>query len=189
MSILLTLFATLCAPHPHSATSLHPASAAAADIRATASALILLLAVLAAGESLRTVLEDRRQLSIADSPGGWYSPQEFRAAAALPVLGVGPGDSVACIGEAACLRDFYWARLAGVRILTEIYDPETPVPAFLANLPNRDQAIGVVRAQRAKVLVGDFGQTRINRADPVLKDWQQLSNTTLYALPLNPKVQ
>jgi hypothetical protein len=136
------------------------------------------------GESLRTVFEDRRQLSIVSSPGGWYSPAMVHAAEGLQLLGVQPGDTVACVGAHACLEDEYWARLARVRVLTEVYDPETPVPAFLAHLPNRDQAIDVVRAQGATVLVGDFGDIRVSDFGPVFKDWKQLGGTTYYALPL-----
>ena len=92
---------------------------------------------------------------------------------------------LACSGHTACLNDPYWARLAGVRILTEIYDPETPVPRFLAALPNRDQAIEVVRGQGAKVLVGDFGNFRVSDSDPAFRNWRRLGDTTFYALPLN----
>ena len=105
------------------------------------------------------------------------------AAAALTHLGVQPGDTVACIGFEACLDDFYWARLAGVRILTEIYDPNPPVYPFLLALPNRDQAIATVRAQGAKVLVGNFDHARVSTSDPAFHDWHQLDDTTLYALP------
>ena len=96
------------------------------------TALILLLALLATGASARTIAELRRQLSVAQSPGGWYDPDTFRAARALNALGVGPGDTIACIGTRACVYDHYWARLAGVRILTEIYEPEPPLYPALA---------------------------------------------------------
>jgi hypothetical protein len=186
-TIILTLFATLRAPTETvlSTEAQHSGETPAFALRPTAALLILLLALFATGESLRTVLEDRRQLAIIRSPGGWYNRNMDHAAQALGYMGVQPGDAVACIGETACLNDFYWARLAGVRILTEVYDPDTPVPFFLANLPNRDQAIDVVRAQRAKVLVGDFGVIRASDLGPEFNDWQQLAGTTLYALPLN----
>jgi hypothetical protein len=145
----------------------------------------LLLALLATGESLRIVFEDRRQLSIRGYPGGWYSPAMVHVAVGLQSLGVHPGDSVACVGAIACLNDPYWARLAGVRILIEIYDPETPVYSFLAGLQNRKQAIEVVREQGAKVLVADFGDYRVSDSDPAFRSWQQLGGTTFYALPLN----
>jgi len=183
--IVLTLFAALRLPDAQNETDAGAAEQAASYLRHTATALIVLLALLATGESLRTVFEDRRQLSIRGYPGGWYSPTMVRVADGLQSLGVHAGDSVACIGHTACLNDPYWARLAGVRILTEIYDPETPVYPFLAALPNRDQAIDVVRGQGAKVLVADFGNFRISDSDPAFRSWQQLGDTTFYALPLN----
>jgi hypothetical protein len=180
LAIILTLFATLRLKHRDSANPLR-----SSFLPTPYSLLPLFLALLATGESLRTVLEDRRQLSGAKSPGGWYNPSMVQAAHALNALGVHPGDPVACVGEPACLADMYWARLAGVRILTEVYDPDQPVYPFLAGLTNRDQVIGVVRAQGAKVLVGDFGTIRATDLDPEFNQWHQLAGTTYYALPLN----
>ena len=184
-SILLTLFAALRQPDAPTETEARAAGFAAGRLHFTASALIVLLALLATGESLRIVFEDRRQLSIRGTPGGWYSPSMVQVADGLQSLGVHPGDSVACVGPIACLNDPYWARLAGVRILTETYDPETPVYPFLAALPNREQAMEVVHGQGAKVLVGDFGNFRVSNSDPAFRNWQQLGGTTFYALPLN----
>ena len=96
----------------------------------------------------------------------------------LRSLGVQPGDTVACVGFSACLDDQYWARLAGVRILTEIYDPGTHAYLFLSYMPSRDQAIAVVRAQGAKVLVADFGIARVSDADPFFRNWHQVDDTT-----------
>jgi hypothetical protein len=180
LCIILPLFATLRSR----ASSDSPASRRA-YLPAPYALLPLLLALLATGESLRTVLEDRRQLSGAHLPGGWYSPAMEGTAEALHAMGVQPGSAVACVGVSACLHDFYWARLAGVRILTEIYDQDMPVPVFLADLPNRDQAIAVVRGQGAKVLVGDFGDLRASDLNPEFNHWKQLAGTTYYALPLN----
>jgi hypothetical protein len=184
MSILLTLLAALRLPDAPSDADEHGAGYTVGRLRFTASALIVFLSLLAVGESLRTVFEERRQLSIRGYPGGWYSPSMVHVADGLQSLGVHPGDSVACVGAIACLNDPYWARLAGVRILTEIYDPQTPVAPFLASLPNRNQAIEVVRDQGAKVLVADFGNFRVSDSDPAFAGWQQLSGTTFYALPL-----
>jgi hypothetical protein len=179
-TIILTLFATLRAPHI-AAPGLESRTS---HLRATAYTLIVFMAVLASGESLRTILEDRRELSLVGSPGGWYSPTMHHVADSLHALGVQPGDTVACIGMSACLHDFYWARLAQVRILTEIYDPGTPVPTLLSNLSNRDQIIAVVRDQGAKAIVADFEANPIHDADPALRDWRPLDQTTFYALPL-----
>jgi hypothetical protein len=174
--IVLTLFATLRIPAGRENST--------STTRPIASALIFLLALLAAGESLRTVLEDRRVLSVFGYPGGWYSPALVDVAHDLHTLGVEPGDTVACVGLTACLNDPYWARLAGVRILTEIYDPDQPVYPFLAELPNRDQVLAVVRAQGDKVLVADFDHYPVSAADPAFQGWRPLEGTTFYALPL-----
>jgi len=77
------------------------------------------------------------------------------------------------------------ARLAGVRVLTEIYDKDPPLYPFLANLPNRELAIATVRGQGAKGLVGDFGLACVSDSDPFFRNWRHLDNTTLYVLPLN----
>jgi hypothetical protein len=175
ISILLPLFATL---RPSSASS-------SAGTRTPASALVLLLALLAAGESARTIAQLRRSLSVARSPGGWYDPDTFRAAHALNALGVGPGDTIACIGTIACVYDHYWARLAGVRILTEIYEPDPRLYPVLADMPNREQVIDVVRQQGAKVLVGYFSPGLMTGTSPVSAGWHELDQTPLYALPLN----
>ena len=148
-----------------------------------ASALILLLALLAAGESLRTVLEDRRDILALGYSDGWYSSTMAQVADGLRSLGVRPGDTIACTGWSACLDDPYYARLDGVRITTEIYAGVTPAYDFLAGLPNRDQAIAVVRGQGARVLVANFGHARVS--DPAFRAWRQLGDTTFYALPLN----
>jgi hypothetical protein len=86
----------------------------------------------------------------------------------------------------ACLDTHYWARLAGVRILTEIYKPaEFPVYSFLATMPNRNQAYDVARREGAKVLVGYFEPGLMTGATPVSAGWHQLGSTPYYALPLN----
>jgi len=149
------------------------------------SALVLLFALLAVGESARTIAQLRRDLSVAGSPGGWYDADTFEAAHALNALGVGPGDSIACIGTRACLYDIYWARLAGVRILTEIYLPTLPLYPQLAAMPNRALAIDTVRGQGAKVLVGYFSPGIQPSASPIPPGWIELGDSPYYALPLN----
>jgi hypothetical protein len=186
LTIILTLFATLRLPNPRpEPTSPSQPPNRILNLRRSASALIFLLALLTIGESLRTVLEDRRNLAVLDYPGGWYSPTQVHVADSLRSLGLQPGDTIACIGFTACLDDPYFARLDRVRILTEIYDPNTPVYPFLATLPNRDQAIAILRDQGARVLVADFGHARVSDSDPAFRNWQQLGDTTFYALPLN----
>ncbi len=148
------------------------------------SALVLLLALLAVGESARTIAEMRRQLSIRRAPGGWYDPDIFEAAHGLNALGVGPGDVIACIGTRACVYDEYWARLTGVRILTEIYI-DTPLYSTLADMPNREQAFDIVRQQGAKVMVGYFRPGVMTGTTPASAGWHQLGDSHFYELPLN----
>jgi hypothetical protein len=161
----------------------HPAQSTA--IRTGAAAAIVLLALLAVGESARIVGELRRNLVFALSPTGWYDHDIFPAAHALNTLGVGPGDTVACIGTIACTYDQYWARLAGVRILTEIYEPNPPLYPYLAAMQNREQVYDVARREGAKVLVGYFDPGLMTGANPVSAGWQELGQTHFYALPLN----
>jgi hypothetical protein len=153
--------------------------------RTAASAAVALLALLSIAESARVVGELRRHLVFAQSPTGWYDHDIFPAAHALNALGVGPGDTVACIGTIACVYDHYWARLAGVRILTEIYVPSPPLYPYLAAMPNREQAYDVARREGAKVLIGYFAPGLMTGANPVSAGWHELGDTHFYALPLN----
>jgi len=175
LAVLLSIFAAL---------RFSPAVQASAT-RTGASAAVVLLALLAVGESTRTVGELRRELPFAGLPVGWYSPRIFGAAHALNDLGVGPGDTVACIGTTACLYDPYWARLAGVRVLTEIYVPTTPLYPSFAAMPNRDEAIDVVRRQGDKVLIGYFTPGLMTGTNPISTGWRELDSSPFYALPLN----
>ncbi|MDP9039325.1 MAG: hypothetical protein M3O02_08635, partial [Acidobacteriota bacterium] len=154
-------------------------------LAAAAPLLAALLALLATAETLRTAVQQHRELTPSHLPGGAYADPMQDAADALAQLGVRPGDSVACIGTSACLSHFYWARLAGVRILTEISAPRAYPYPFLRDLPNRDQAIEIVRAQGARVLVADFVSSSVSSSDPFFGQWRRLGDTTLYALPLN----
>lgn len=166
--------------------ALRPKAPAHSDfLMASTQSLVLLFALLAIGESVRITLDLRRHLSGAHSPGGWYDPEIFPAARALNDLGVGPGDTIACIGTRACLYDHYWARLTGVRILTEIYQPDPHFYASLAKLPRREEAIEAARREGASVLVGYFSPGTMTGTTPATAGWHQLGGTPFYALPLN----
>jgi hypothetical protein len=175
LAILLPLFASLRLP----------ASVPAIAARTAASTAVVLLALLAVAESARTVGELRRELPFAGLPVGWYNPSIFGAAHALNDLGVGPGDTVSCIGTIACLYDPYWARLAGVRVLTEIYVPTTPLYPSFAAMPNRAEAIDVVRRQGDKVLIGYFTPGLMTGTNPISAGWRELDSSSFYVLPLN----
>jgi hypothetical protein len=180
LALLLPLFAAMRIS-PAAETSAIQSTA----IRTGASAAIVLLALLAVAESARIVGQLRRDLVFAQSPTGWYDHNIFPAAHALNTLGVRPGDTVACIGTMACTYDIYWARLAGVRILTEIYEPNPPLYPYLAAMPNREQVYDVARREGAKVLVGYFDPGLMTGTNPVSAGWRELGQTHFYALPLN----
>jgi hypothetical protein len=152
--------------------------------RRTAAAMVAVFAFLALGESLRIAFEERR-MQPAGVPA-WQDPKIFGAGAALADLGVKPGDEIACLGVTACLHDHYWARLAGVRITTEIFGPgASHLLEAWEDLPNHQQAIDVVRAQGGKVLVAYFDPSDAARISATTLGWRPLGETGYYALPLN----
>jgi hypothetical protein len=176
LAVLIPLFA-----------SLRPAPSRSTVVSAVAPALIFLTALLAVGESLRIVVNLRRHLP--GSTRGWYDAEIFGAAHALNDLGIGPRDTIACVGTRACLYDMYWARLAGVRIVTEIYQPKPRIYASLSAIPAREQAIETVRREGASVLVGYFNPATMTGNSPVTAGWRELNDTPFYALPLNMPLQ
>ena len=144
--VLLPLFAVLRAPREQQAW-----------LPRFASALVVLLAFLALGDSLRTAAEVRRQGSLHGLGKSWRFPPIYGAAAGLNQLGVKPGDEIACMGTGACLNDPYWARIAGVRVVTEVYSSGGDnLLAQWEGLDNRPQVESVLKAQGAKVVVGKF---------------------------------
>jgi len=152
------------------------------------SATLLLFALLPLGAMARQAAENRRQLSIIGQVPAWRDAQIFGAAEGLQKMGLASGDSIACIGTIACVNDFYWARLAGVRIVDEIYAPEPKHLAMqLDTMPNRQQAYDALRSQGAKVIVGAFDPGEMNNAHPATEGWQRLGETRYYALRLSPK--
>ena len=175
LAVVITLFAAL-----------RPVQRSGAEfLQRCAAALVLLTALLAVGESVRIELELRRHLSGAKSPGGWYDAETYRAAEALNQMGVQPGDTIACVGTRACIYDHYWARLAGVRVLTEIYQQEPHPYASLEAIPNREAAIEATRLEGARVLVGYFSPGTMTGTTAATQGWRQLGATPFYALPLN----
>jgi hypothetical protein len=191
LAILLPLFAALEIRADIETRPGLLAELPAGSLRAGASIAIVLLAFLALAESAREAAQQRRDESVAGLSNGWTDPQIFTAASALAALGVHPGDEVACVGTIACLNDIYWARLASVRVLTEIYEPE---PKHLIDqlqaMPNREQAYAVTRSQGARDLVGRFDPGEMNAAHPASAGWVRLGETEFYALPLNlPRVE
>ena len=183
LAILLPLFAAL-RQTPASETTRNTPAASPQPGSALAASLVLLLALLAVGESLRVTTELRRHLP-ASHRQGWYQANIFGAAKALHAMGVEPGDTIACIGTTACLYDPYWARLAGVRVLTEVYFPDTLLDPYFAAMAHRDQVYDVVRRQGAKVLVGDFEPGLMTAQSSLTAGWRELDDTPYYVYPLN----
>lgn len=152
------------------------------------SAILLLFALLPLGAMARQAAENRRQLSIIGQVPAWRDAQIFGAAEGLQAMGLKPGDSIACIGMTACVNDFYWARAAGVRIIGEIYAPESKhLATQLDTMPYRQQALDALRSQGAKVIVGAFDPGEMNTNHPATEGWQRLGETRYYALRLSPK--
>ncbi|HEY4011607.1 MAG TPA: hypothetical protein VGM11_15740 [Acidobacteriaceae bacterium] len=177
--VILPIFAALRTPAPEADEF---GTTPSAWLPSASTAMIALLAFLAAGESLRLALEQRRFETALPHP--WYNPEEFGAAHALQQLGVQPGDEIACMGTQACLNQNYWARLAGVRILTEVYNPNGNLFEQWAGLPNRAQVLDLLRSQNAKVLVAQFDPAEFDPASAAAQGWIRLDDTTLYALPI-----
>jgi len=152
----------------------------------TARAMIALLAFLALGETLRVALDNRRDESAAGLSAAWIKPNIVEAAKGLNALGVGHGDEIACMGTIACLNDPYWMRLANVRVLTEVYNPDAQhLLAEFEGLPNRQQVEDVLKSQGAKVVVAAFDPGDMTGRTPASAGWLRLGESNLYALPLN----
>lgn len=157
------------------------------NMHASAAAM-LLFALLPLGAAVRESAEARRQQSITGQVPAWRSPEIFGAAEALQQLGLQQGDSISCIGTQACVHDHYWARLAGVRITSEIYAPETThLMRRLDVVPDRDAVYALLRKEGAKVLVGSFDPGEMNAQHPAAAGWQRLGDTSYYALRLHPQ--
>ncbi len=181
LAIVLPVFAALCVPTGETAAG---NGAGAPAMRQAATTMVVLLAFLALAESLRIAGENRRNEIIAGLPHPWYSKQIFGAAEGLQAIGVKPGDEIACMGTIACVYDGYWARLAGVRVLTEVDNPSAKnLFAEFEGLLNRQQVHDVVKAQGAKVMVAYFNTG--DMAAATLSGWVRLGRTNFYALPLN----
>jgi hypothetical protein len=154
-------------------------------VRNVAAGMVVLLAFLAVGESLRVALEERRAESSEGLPAAWYSPRIYGAAKALNALGVGNGDEVACMGTTACLNDPYWMRLADVRVLTEVYNPDARhLLEEFEGLPNRQEVYDALKRQGAKVLVASFDPGEMTAESQATRGWVRLGETDFYAYPL-----
>jgi len=138
----------------------------------------LSIAILLGG--LQSVMQQHRRLAMAGIHSGWQNPAEFDAAHALRADGIRPGDAVACFR--ACNHGPYWARLAGLHVNSEIFDPRymsdsDAGTAAWNNLPNKGQALQALASTGAKALVGYFETT------PEDENWRPLAGG-YYWIPL-----
>jgi Dolichyl-phosphate-mannose-protein mannosyltransferase len=109
---------------------------------------------------------------------GAYNRATFTAGESLAnAPGIAPGDTVACLGEAACRDDSYWARLAQVKIRTEIFaDKDSPLEVWGA--ADKAATLAVVRSTGAKAIVANFGQ------DVPTDGWKRLGSGGYFVLYL-----
>ncbi len=124
------------------------------------AAVFMSLAILLSG--VQTVIRMRQGAIFSGKTHGWYSAVEYGTARELPGYGVTPGSVVSCYR--ACNTGSYWARLADVRITSEIYDPRYMSDAEDGNsswskLPNKPAIFQALRATGSKGIVGLFEQT------------------------------
>ncbi len=177
-AVLLPLFASLT-PRGFS-------EGRAGEVRRTTSTLLILYACIAMADLLRLTAENRRNERAQQAVPAWRDHNIYGAGEALTQLGIMPGDAVACIGTKACVYDHYWARLAGARILAEVYMPaEKHLADQLDGMANREDVIRRVQGQGARVMVGSFDPGEMNGLHPAANGWIRLGETNFYALPLN----
>jgi 4-amino-4-deoxy-L-arabinose transferase-like glycosyltransferase len=146
---------------------------------AAASAATLLLAALILFAAVRDVAEKRRLDKLSYYPFHHLDPDMYSAARGLNGLGISAGDWVACMGELHCHTDAYWARLAGVQLVSDISVPHGPANpgepfAFWSSLSNQAQIASVLRGKgvAAIVTVPEAGET-------VPPGWQHIPGSDL----------
>ncbi|MGI4757407.1 MAG: hypothetical protein ACRYGF_11245 [Janthinobacterium lividum] len=173
-AVLLPLFAAL-----------QPGERSDTMLRRIVPVAVVLLALLGMGELLRQDAANRRDEIVAGQVPAWRNAMIYGAAQGLARIGIMPGDEIACMGTAACIDDTYWARLAGTRILTEVYElrPDHLIDQLDA-MHDREGVYRVVREQGARALVAVFDPGAMNPSHPAAAGWIRLGETNFYALPM-----
>jgi hypothetical protein len=142
-----------------------------------ATALALLLALLAVADAARDIGQRRRLLVTAPHPIGAYSPEIYGAAQGLTGLGLRPGQTVACFGDTACYLDHYWARVAETPIRAEIEVPDGSDPGrFWAAQTDQPQVVADLQQLGIAAIVANFAPSA-----HIPAGWQQLSGSNFYA--------
>lgn len=111
--------------------------------------------------------------------------EQFEVAAGLRKLGVLDGQSLATIGIPH--DSYYWARLAGVRVITEIPTPN--VNQYWFGTPATQEKVRFLFAQAGAVaIVTDVMPSEVKyqqSSQPVhLPGWKQIGNTSYFLFPL-----
>ncbi len=147
-----------------------------------ATIAVLLLAGLMLANAISDLGERRRMLGVFGFPRGAYSPQIYPAARGLNDLGIGPGNTVACLGDNACYVDHYWARLAGTPIRAEIEVPGGGDPgAFWQSVADPATVFDLLRRRHIAAVVGLFASS-----NHIPAGWHRLGTSDFYAYPLQP---
>ncbi|MGD0444808.1 MAG: hypothetical protein ABSA39_12820 [Edaphobacter sp.] len=153
-----------------------PKSAFGQDAAALCAALFLIMLLCNSfTDSLQNMSAEKR---VEGRAIGAYNRATFTAGESLASApGIAPGDTVACLGEAACRDDSYWARLAQVKIRTEIFaDKDSPLAVW--QKADKAATLDVVRSTGAKAIVANFGQ------DVPGGEWRRLGSDGFFVLYL-----
>ncbi len=107
----------------------------------------------------QSVAQMRQATIFSGSGRGWNNTEEFETARKLHEAGIVLGSTVACFR--ACNTGSYWARLAGVHITSEIFDPRYVTDMgdgekMWQALPNKAAVIAALRTTGAQAIVGYF---------------------------------
>ncbi len=126
---------------------------------------------------LRAVLSNMTGASLPSPPLDAHSATANK----LKDLGVSPGDRVARIAKQE-FGEFYWARLAEVRIVCESVDPEH---FFKSPKERRAELYNKLRKLGVKAIVLDWSYRSAPGIVPDEPDWESVDGTKSFILPLN----
>lgn len=145
------------------------------------SALVLLFAASTLSQTATYLADRRRHTPPAEQRHAGFDPQIFTAAAALDALGLKPGDKIACMGDAACYTDHYWARLAGTQILAQVDTPDEANPISVWDaMANKNAVTEPLRRMGLRCIVSLFPNSETKPAG-----WVQLGDSNFFAYPLD----
>lgn len=113
--------------------------------------------------------------------------EQMEVAAGLRKLGISEGQSLATIGIPH--DSYYWARLAGVRVITEIPSPNVNQYWF-GTTATQEKVRSLFAQTGAVAIVTDVMPTEVRYqqfSQPLhLSGWEQIGNTSYFLFPLRP---